>query len=223
MRKIAVNITEAYDLEEVHRNIVHFLYPVYQDYLNDVGQNLIRIDFYICHEDVKEPTTYSAFDNTTIRSSLLVNKDKMFANVHNGKNDLVLSKCKKVFDTVYKSYINSLAIHRNIIADTYSMIISYSPGIVNHKISNHSDFIVEDNFIFGFIKEPRWLKLDYSFYVCNPATFFKLVNFWHFLRVLEDNTFKIWNWFTVIEDCEEFILPMWLNMQSIKIRQISGI
>ena len=223
MHKIAVNITEVHNLEEVHRNVVNFLYPVYQDYLNDVGQNMIRIDFYICHEYVEEKISYSAFDNTTIRSSLLINKDKMFDNVHNGKNDMVLDKCKKLFATTYKSYINAQAIQKNILVDSYSMIITYSPNIINYKINNHSDFYIEDNFIFAFIKEPRWLKLDYNFYVCNVTTFFKLVNFWYFLNTVSDNTFKIWDWFTGIDDCEEFILPLWLNMQSIKIRRIDGI
>lgn len=223
MHRIAVNITEAYELEEVHRNVVNFLYPVYQDYLNDVGQNMIRIDFYVCHEYVKEPVSYSAFDNTTVRSSLLVNRDKIFDAVHNGKNDMVLDKCKKLFTTMYKSYINAQVIQKNIIADTYSMIINYGPNIVNYKINNHNNFFLEDNFMFVFVKEPRWVKLDYNFYACNIPTFFKIINFWHFLRAVGDSTFKIWDWFTTIEDCEEFILPMWLNMQSIKIRRIDGI
>ena len=88
------------------------------------------------------------------------------------------------------------------------------------NLKKKKDFCIENDFFYTNIIEPRWIKANYHVFVCSPVTFFKLVNVWHFLKIVSDSTFKIWEFVSKVDDPDKFVIPMWLNMQTIKVREI---
>lgn len=220
MKKIAVNIVEELDLLEVHRNVVNFLYADINEYHNDLRQNNIQIDYFICHPNIKEVFNGRMFENSTVISSVLTHEETMFNNVHNGTNAEMLGRVKSLFKVMYRSYINSLAIHKNTTANLYNMVISYDTSLRIFQIKNKKNFTLEQDFLFINILEPRWLNIDYRFYACATSTFFKMVNFWQFMSIVSDSTFKIWTWMEGRIDTDRFVFPMWLQNQSIKVRKL---
>ena len=223
MKKIAVNVVEELNLQEVHNNIVNFLYLDIADYHKDLELNDIQIDYFICHPNVKEVFNGRMFENSTVISSLLTHEDTMFNNVHNGTNSDILAQIKLLFKVMYRSYINSLAIHKNTTKNLYNMVISYDNSLKDFKIKNKKNFTLEQDYLFINIIEPRWLNVNYKFYACATSTFFKIVNFWHFTSIFSDSTFKIWTWLEGRIDTDRFIFPMWLNNQFIKVREINDL
>lgn len=224
MKKIAVNIVDEINLQEAHDNVINFLYSTRDEYFRDLEQNNIKIDYYICHPHVKEIYTGPLFENSTITSSVLTNEEVMFNNVHNGTNTEILARLKNLFRVMYRSYINSQAIHQNTTKHLYDMVISYDK---NHSLmyfkTNKKNFTLEQDFMFINIIEPRWLNVDYTYYACATSTFFKIVNFWRFLSIVSDQTFNIWTWLDGRIDADRFIFPMWLSNQNIKVRNIRGL
>ena len=160
------------------------------------------------------------FENSTVISSVLTHEETMFNNVHNGTNAEMLGRVKSLFKVMYRSYINSLAIHKNTTANLYNMVISYDTSLRIFQIKNKKNFTLEQDFLFINILEPRWLNIDYRFYACATSTFFKMVNFWQFMSIVSDSTFKIWTWMEGRIDTDRFVFPMWLQNQSIKVRKL---
>jgi len=223
MKKIAVNVVEELNLQEVHNDIVNFLYPDITDYHKDLELNNIQIDYFICHPNVTEVFNGTMFENSNITSSILTHEDTMFNNMNNGTNSDTLQRVKSLFKVMYRSHINALAIHKNSTKNLYNMIISYDNSLKDFKVKNNKNFTVEQDFLFINIIEPRWLNVNYKFYVCATSTFFRIVNFWHFLSIVSDSTFKIWTWMESRPDADRFIFPMWLNNQFIKVREINDL
>jgi hypothetical protein len=221
MKKIAVNVVKEINMEEAHNDVVNFLFSNKEEYLNELKLGNIQINYFVCHSDVKEEYDGPAFENSEVVSSLLVNEDTMFNNIDNGTNTVTLSRNKNLFKHMYRSYINSLQIHKRCTTHLYDMVINYSNDLKSFKIKNINSFKQEADFFHVHILEPKWLKVNYNVYACSPSTFFKVVNFWYFLSIVSDQTFRVWDFIDKCEDSERFVLPMWLNMQSIKVRDIN--
>lgn len=220
MKKIAVNIVSEINLVEAHNDVVNFLFSSREEYEQELANNNIQIDYFVCHADVKEVYTGPGFENSTIISSILPNEEKMFNNVHNGVNAETLAKVKPLFKRMYRSYINSLQLHRNATNNFYSMVIGYDNCLKDFKLTKKKNFIIENDFLYTHVIEPRWLKVNYNIFVCSPSTFLKIVNTWHFLKIVSDQTFKIWEFLNNSENPDRFVFPMFTNMQCIKIRDI---
>lgn len=220
MKKIAVNIVTEINMAEAYNDVINFLFTDKEEYERELAAGKIRIDFFVCHADVKEVYNGPAYKNSKVISSILVNEEKMFQTVNNGLNSQTLLKNKKLFKQIYRSYINSIQMHKNTTKSFYDMVISYDHSLKNFTHKKKTDFTIENDFLYTHIIEPRWLKIDYKLFVCSPATFFKIVNMWHFLKIVADSTFKIWQFIETAQDADKFVLPMWLNMQSIKVRRI---
>lgn len=221
MKKIAVSIVSEIDMIEAHNNVVDFLFSSRQAYEQELANGNIQIDYFICHSDVKEFYNGPGFENSTIVSTILTHEDTMFNNVCNGTNLETLKRVKSLFKVMYRSYINSMAIHKHTTKNLYDMVISYDHGLKNFRIKNKNNFTLEQDFLFTNILEPRWLKINYRFYACTTSTFFKIVNFWYFISIVSDSTFKIWDWLDGHPNADEFILPMYLTNQFIKVREIN--
>lgn len=223
MKKIAVNIVSEIDMIEAHNNVVDFLFSSREAYEQELANGNIQIDYFVCHADVKEVYDGPGFENSTIVSTILVNEETMFNKVHNGTNQEMLDRIKPLFKKMYRSYINSLQLHKRTTKNFYDMVIGYDPCLRDFKIEKKKDFNVENDFFYTSVIEPRWLKINYNIFVCSPSTFIKIVNFWHFLKIVADTTFKIWKFVDEVDDPDKFIFPMWLNMQTIKVRGIRTI
>jgi hypothetical protein len=220
MKKIAVNVIDEVNIEEVHNDVINFLFSNRETYNQEVANNNIQIDYFICHSNVTNSFYGPAFENSTIISSPLVNEEKMFNNVHNGVNDKTLSQVRILFNRMYRSYINSLQLHKYTKNNFYNMVISYDNCLKDFRVQQKKDFTIENDFLYTHIIEPRWLKINYNIFVCSPSTFLKIVNVWHFLKIVSDQTFKIWEFLQTSENPDRFVLPMFTNMQTIKIRDI---
>jgi hypothetical protein len=223
MKKIAVNIVSEIDMIEAHNNVVDFLFSDRQAYEQELANGNIQIDYFVCHADVKEAYHGPGFENSTIVSTILTNEETMFNNVHNGTNSYTLEQVKSLFKVMYRSYINSLVIHKNTTKNLYDMVISYDHGLQNFRIKNKKNFTLEQDFLFINIQEHRWAKVNYKFYACATSTFFKIVNFWQFTSVFSDNIFKIWTFLEGHPDTDRYLLPMYLNNQFIKIRELNDL
>jgi hypothetical protein len=208
------------DMIEAHNNVVAFLFPSREIYEQEVVNGNIQIDYFVCHADVQEVYDGPGFENSTIVSTILVNEETMFNKVHNGTNEQMLARIKPLFKKMYRSYINSIQLHKRTTKNFYDMVIGYDPCLRDFKIEKKKDFNIENEFFYTSVIEPRWLKINYNVFVCSPATFMKIVNFWHFLKIVADATFKIWEFVDKVEDPDKFVFPMWLSMQTIKIRRI---
>ena len=220
MKKIAVNIVSEIDMIEAHNNVVDFLFSSRQAYEQELANGNIQIDYFVCHADVKEVYDGPGFENSTIVSTILTHEETMFNNVNNGVNSDTLVRLKPMFKRMYRSYINSNQIHRRLTKNFYDMVISYDNCLKDFRIKKKKDFCIENDFFYTNIIEPRWIKANYHVFVCSPVTFFKLVNVWHFLKIVSDSTFKIWEFVSKVDDPDKFVIPMWLNMQTIKVREI---
>jgi len=220
MKKIAVNVVTEMNLIEVHNDVVNFLYSSRQAYEQDIAEGNIQIDYFVCHADVKEIYNGPGFETSTIISSILINEEEMFNNIHNGVNSNILERVKPLFKQMYRSYINANKIHKNMTRNFYDMVLSYDNCLKDFRIKNKKNFFIENDFLFTHVIEPRWLKVNYNIIVCSPMTFFKIVNVWHFFKVVADSTFKIWDFVDKVNDPDKFVFPMWTNMQNIKIRDM---
>ena len=223
MKKIAVNIVSEIDMIEAHNNVVDFLFSSREAYEQELANGNIQIDYFVCHSDVKEVYNGPGFENSTVVSTILTHEETMFNNVNNGTNSYTLEQVKSLFKVMYRSYINSLAMHKNITKNFYDMVISYDHGLKDYRVKNKKNFTLEQDFLFINIVEPRWLNVNYKFYACATSTFFKIVNFWQFMSIVSDSTFKIWTWMEGRIDADGFILPMYLNNQFIKVRDINDL
>jgi len=220
MKKIAVNIVTEINMEEAHNNVINFLFSSRQAYEQELANGNIQIDYFVCHADVKEVYNGPAFENSTVISSVLTNEEAMFNNIQNGTNSGITQRIKPLFKRMYRSYINSQQMHRNLTKNFYDMVISYDTCIKDFKVQKKKDFCIENDFVYTQIIEPRWLKVNYLIFVSSLPTFFKIVNLWHFLKIVSDSTFKIWHFVDTVDDPDKFVFPMWLNMQTIKVRGV---
>jgi len=220
MKKIAVSIVTEQNLVEVHNDVINFLFSDRKTYEQELFNNNIQIDYFICHANVKEVFEGSVFENSTVVSSILVNEEKMFDNIHNGHNEETLIKLKPLFTRMYRSYINSLQLHKHTTKNFYDMVIGYDNCLKEFRIHPKQNFTVENDFLYTHIIEPRWLKINYNIFICSPSTFLKIVNVWHFFKIISDQTFRIWEFLQASENPDRFVLPMFTNMQTIKIRDI---
>lgn len=220
MKKIAVNIVTEINIEEAHNDVINFLFSSRQAYEQELVNGNIQIDYFVCHANVKEPHDAPGFENSAIVSTVLVNEEQMFNQIHNGTNELILNKVKPLFKQMYRSYINSLQIHKRTTKNFYDMVISYDNCLKDFSVQQKKNFSLENNFVYTCIIEPRWLKINYNVLICSTPTFFKIVNLWHFFKIVSDSTFKIWDFINSADRPDRFVLPMWLNMQSIKVRGI---
>ena len=220
MKKVAVNVITEQNLLEVHNDVINFLFSDRETYEQELANNNIQIDYFICHPNVTEGFYGTAFENSTIISSRLVNEERMFNNVHNGYNEETLIKLKPLFTRMYRSYINSLQLHKHTTKNFYDMVIGYDNCLKDFRIHPKQNFTIENDFLYTHIIEPRWLKINYDIFICSPSTFLKMVNVWHFFKIISDQTFKIWDFLQTAENPDRFVLPMFTNMQTIKIRDI---
>ena len=220
MKKIAVNIVSEIDLIEAHNNVVAFLFPSREIYEQEVVNSNIQIDYFVCHADVREVYDGPGFENSTIVSTILVNEETMFNKVHNGVNSEILKRVEPLFKRMYRLYLNSIQLHKRTKKNFYDLVIGYDDCIRNFKIQKKTNFSVEYDFFYTHIIEPRWLKINYNLFVCSSSTFLKIVNIWHFLQTVSDSTFKIWHFITESAEPDKFVFPMWLSMQSVKVRNI---
>lgn len=220
MKKIAVSIVTEIDMIEAHNDVVNFLFSNRQAYEQELAKGNIQIDYFVCHADVREVYDGPGFENSTIVSTILTHEETMFNNVHNGTNSQILERIKPLFKRMYRSSINANQLHKRTTKNFYDMVIGYDNCIKDFRIHKKKDFFIENDFLYSNIIEPRWLKINYNIFVCSPATFCKIVNIWHFLKIVSDATFKIWEFIDKAEDPDRFVFPMWLNMQCIKVREI---
>ena len=220
MRKIAVSIVTEIDMIEAHNDVVNFLFSSREAYEQELANGNIQIDYFICHADVKEVYDGPGFENSTIVSTILKHEETMFNNINNGTNSSILTRIKPLFKRMYRSSINAGQLHKRTTKNFYDMVIGYDNCIKDFRIQKKRDFFIENDFLYTCIIEPRWLKINYNIFVCSPATFYKMVNIWHFLNIVSDSTFKIWEFLDKSNDPDRFVFPMWLNMQCIKVREI---
>lgn len=220
MRKIAVSIVSEIDMIEAHNDVVNFLFSSRQAYEQELANGNIQIDYFICHADVREFYDGPGFENSTIVTTMLTHEETMFNNVNNGVNSVILQRIKPLFKRMYRSSINANQLHKRTTKNFYDMVIGYDNCIKDFRIHKKKDFFIENDFLYTSVIEPRWLKINYNIFVCSPATFCKIVNIWHFFKIVSDSTFKIWEFLDKSDDPDRFVFPMWLNMQCIKVREI---
>ena len=224
MKKVAVNIVDSYDLHQVHTDVVNYLYGSHELYDKDVAQGAIQIDYYVCNDS----TTTNSYPldfaiGSTVYNTQLRGYNELASTLQTGKNAELCLKTNKLVRNLYRSWVNGNALQKNAAKDVYSIVITYSPLLGRHRsrFLYDKDFLMELDILYAIVYEPRLLKMDYDCFVSSYYGFNKLVNFWRFLPYVEDSTFRIWDWFNTSDDPAKFILPMWLNMQSIKVRDIT--
>ena len=226
MRKIAVNVNDIYNIEEVKKDIINFLYDTVDEYTLDVIADKIKIDYYICNEKCKVDCINITPEYKGVRLivSPIKNKQQLFDNLSNGENLRTLVKTKELRNRLFNSYVNSLAIQKELLNTVYNTVITYSPEIKKYKQRNKLNWplFVEHDLIYTFIKSHGFVRFDYHFYITNVSTFFKIVNLWMFLNRIKDSTCDAWAWWFHQDDVDagEYLLPLMLNNQNIKIRSI---
>ena len=221
IKKIAVNVVGNYDLKKAHEDVVNYLYPNRQTYEQDVKLNRIRIDFYVCHQQITEDSATVAADTVNVFRSVPRGMEFQLEQIRTNDNRLCADKFSLLLQSLYQSWINSQQMLKQAENHIYSLVINYSPKLQSHhaRYSHSRLFKTELDIFSAIIYEPRWLKIEYDCYVTSMYGFNKLVNFWRFMPYITTDTFKVWNWFDLPE-AEKFVLPLWLQMQAMKVRSI---
>ena len=222
IKKIAVNVVDDYDLKQAHDDVVAYLYPDRQAYLQDISLNRIRIDFYVCHQRITENSAEVAADNINVFRSAPRGMEFQLNQIRTNQNRDSVVKFQPLLQNLYLSWINSQQILKQAQNHVYSMVINYSPKLQGHNAQySHSRLFKTELDIFNaIIYEPRWLKIEYDCYVTSVYGFNKTVNFWRFMPYITDDTFKVWNW-VELPEADKFVLPLWLSMQVLKVRSIN--
>ena len=241
LRKVAVNLTYDCDLEQVHKNVVNFLFSKgEQEYL--VFPDYFKIDYYICHPGIKQETSQKQFLNSTVYFSPSVNEQALLNSIKHDWNKLVVQATENICEMFFRSYINSTAMHKNLYSDAYDCVINYSENITKYKMDKHfcvydtvtnkvypeNTHFIENNLFYCDVICPMYPELDYSFFVTTQSTFNRVILFWQFVRLLDDSS---WGYSWWIEwkkdpsksDADKFILPCWLDMQAIYPRSANGL
>lgn len=206
IKKIAVNVIGSYDLNDIHNDVINFLYPVIDEL------NSIQIDYFICNQDVTDKNKEYHLENSSVIYTPLVNEDHFLNLVTTSENRFIIKTLHKIFKISFRSYLNSIAIQQDSLNNIYGMVITYSPMIKDCKINS---LLIEQDFLYARMSADfRPLMLDYDLCITNMSTFFKVVNLWHFLSKI-DNSSKLH-----IADNNIHIFSSWLNMQNIRVRDL---
>ena len=221
MRRIAVNVTDVYDMEQVNNDVASFLYADIDAFKVDFHLDRIKIDYYVCHDSVKHPITDMMFKGSRTTFSTVKNKERLFQALYNGENAEVMDRTYVLRDVLLKSYINALAIQKATQDGIYHTVISYTPELKHFKLSSPTRAF-EHDFIYTPIKEYRFLKIDPALCVTNSSTFFKTVNLWQYIGRIGDWTFAPWAWYNST-DMGEYLYPLMLHSQGIKVRALHGL
>lgn len=240
-RNVAVNITSHCDLDIIHKKVVAFLFQKGEkEYL--VFPELYKIDYYICHPGIKEPSQNRKFLNSMVYYSPAENELELLKSLVHDANNLIFKATNKLSPMLFRSYINSNVMHKSIYTTTYDCVINYSDKIENYKMDNHlthydevtgnlyshNKHFIENNLFYTTVICPMVPEVDYSFFVTTQSTFLRVVMFWQFIRLLDDNIWKT-NWWTDWKNDtnskkpDGFILPCWLDMQGIYIRNADAL
>lgn len=222
IKKIAVNLVSAHDLKQAHADIINYLYPDREAYLSDVRQNAIRIDYYVCHEHITADSTVEYNKNTTVHKTVPRGLQYQLESIRTQDNTSSVDQFQRLLNSLYCSWINSLKIQQQAQQHIYSLVINYSPLLAQHRAryAYSRNFITELDIFNTIIYEPRWLKIDYDCYVTSVYGFNKTVNFWRFMPSVTSDSLKHYNWHQSPQ-ADQFVLPMWLNQQSLRVRSIS--
>jgi hypothetical protein len=220
VKKIAVNVVDTYDLKQAHRDIINYLYPDQQLYHQDVANKRIRIDYFVCNQHTVT-TSNQITEQISVHNTQLRGEDFQLLRIRTNENKATLDKSRRLLVQLYRSWLNSQLILQQAQDHIYSQVITYSPKLSGHRarFAHAKSFVTELDIFSTVILEPRWLKIDYDCYVTSMYGFNKTVNLWQFMPYVTDDTFKVWNW-AELPDADKFILPVWLNMQSLKVRSI---
>ena len=233
VRKVAVNITNVCDLDRVHANVVDFLYQKGRSEYQAFPEQF-KIDYYICHPSIENPSAKKRFSNSIVYSSPSINEQVLLDTIKHEDNKLVIKATDKISRLFFRSYVNSQTMHKNLYSDAYDCVINYSDNITKFKMNKHfnvydpeNTHFIENNLFYCDIICPMTAELDYSFFVTTQPTFNRVVIFWQFIRLLDD---RIWgyNWWTDWKnnpefEVDKFILPSWLDMQAISPRSAYGL
>lgn len=221
IKKIAVNVVSACDLNQAHADVINYLYPDYAAYQEDVNQNAIRIDYYVCHDHINQDSTEAISSTASVFRSVPRGKQFQLNRIRTDANADSVDRFSRFLESLYQSWINNIQIQNHNLNHAYSLVINYSPKLQSHraKYSYDRKFITELDIFNTIIYEPRWLKIDYDCYVTSACGFSKTVNFWQFMPYVTSDTFKLWSWYD-LPDADQFILPLWLNQQALKVRSI---
>lgn len=222
IKKIAVNVVDMYDLKQAHEHIINYLYPDRDAYQEDVSQNRIRIDFYVCHQHITEDSAIAATDNINVFKSVPSGIKFQLDQIRTDQNRECVDKFMPLLKSLYQSWINSQQLLKQAQNHIYSLVINYSPKLQHHqaRYSHSREFRTELDIFNAIIYEPRWLKIDYDCYVTSVYGFNKTVNFWRFMPYITTDMFKLWTWYNLPE-ADRFVLPLWLQMQAMKVRSIN--
>jgi hypothetical protein len=222
VKKIAVNVVDGYDLKQAHADVIDYLYPNRQAYQQDVDLKRIRMDFYVCHQQITEDSVTVAADNVNVIRSVPRGMEFQLDRIRTNQNRDSVVKFQPLLQNLYLSWINSQQILQQAQNHIYSLVINYSPKLRSHraKYSHSRLFKTELDIFNAIIYEPRWLKIEYDCYATSVYGFNKTVNFWQFMPYITDDTFKVWNWADLPES-DKFVLPLWLGMQALKVRNIN--
>jgi hypothetical protein len=222
IKKIAVNVTSAYDLKQAHEHIINYLYSDRAAYQEDVRQNKIRIDYFVCHSGITEDSGAVITDTVSVFKSVPRGMEFQLNRIRTDQNRECADKFRSLLESLYLSWINSQQLLKQAQNHIYSLVINYSPKLQHHraKYSHSREFRTELDIFNAIIYEPRWLKIDYDCYVTSVYGFNKTVNFWQFMPYITTDTFKIWVWYNLPE-ADRFVLPLWLQMQAMKVRSIN--
>lgn len=221
VKKIAVNVVGNYDLKQAHEDVINYLYPNRQTYEQDVKLNRIRIDYYVCHQQVTEDFVNVAANHINVFRSAPRGMEFQLNQIRTNANRECVDRFSVLLQSLYQSWINSQQMLKQAENHIYSLVINYSPKLQSHraKYSHSRLFKTELDIFNAIIYEPRWLKIEYDCYVTSVYGFNKLVNFWRFMPYVTSDTFKVWVWYDLPE-ADKFALPLWLQQQAMKVRSI---
>lgn len=240
-RKVAVNITSPCDLDAVHKKVVDFLFTKGEkEYL--VFPNFNKIDYYICHQGIQEPSQEKKFLNSVVYYSPSENEVALLNSCLHDENKQIVEATNKLSIMFFRSYVNSNVMHKSIYTGAYDCVINYSDQINNYKMSRHlthydivseklyqsNKNFIENNLFYTIVICPMNPEVDYSFFVTTQTTFLRVIMFWQFIRLLDDKIWK-YNWWIdwksnpASTKPDKLILPCWLDMQGIYIRNADAL
>lgn len=239
--KVAVNITSHCDLDAVHKKVVEFLFQKGEKEYLDFPE-LYKIDYYICHPGVKEPSQNRKFLNSMVYYSPAENELGLLKSLAHDWNKQLIQVTDDLCKMFFRSYVNSNVMHKSIYTGAYDCVINYSDKIEDYKMANHfthydiatgnpfssNKHFIENNLFYSIIICPMVPEVDYSFFVTTQSTFLRVIMLWQFIRLLDD-----WSWGadwwvnwknnTDSKKPDGFILPCWLDMQGIYIRNADAL
>lgn len=236
--KIAVNVTYDCDLEKVHENVLNFI-------LNNsprTRQEFYKIDYFICHENIKEYTVEQKFFNSTVYKTPPTNEARLLNSIKHDWNKLIITATEKVAKMFFRSWVNATTMHEIVYKDAYDCVISYGELIKNYAMKRHfilesngkiynspNVSFLENNLFYCNSITPMWPEIDCSFFVTTQPTFNRVIIFWQFIRLLDDWMWRHDWWLAWKENPNSshnisgFILPSWLDMQGIFVRSADGL